>query len=55
LFIGGGVLTAAGIVMIALHPWGDDAPATVEAGALRLRFTPGPAQAQLGAGLAGEF
>jgi len=55
LFVAGGVLAAAGIVMIALHPWGEETPASVEAGSVRIRLSPGPAAAQLGAGISGEF
>jgi len=55
LFVAGGVLAAAGIVMIALHPWGEETPTSVEAGSVRIRLSPGPAAAQVGAGISGEF
>ncbi len=50
LFIGGGVLAAGGVLMIALHPWGEDDAPKSDAG-LHWRFAP----VGLGAGIAADF
>ncbi len=55
LFIGGGVLAAGGILMIALAPWDDDAKPAEGADTARLRLRPAAGPGDIGLGLTAEF